>query len=319
MKSLRLIVVALLIASGLLVARPADVVRAACGAGEQCATINLTLAGYGSGVVASDPPGFNCNELQGVVSGDCSRQFSWTDGSPYFDVTLIFTPQPNSYACLPGALGEACYGLGEVRYLGVSVYNGQTLSVAAKFKYRSTTFVVVSLAGDGSGRVTSSPAGIDCRRSNDTISGECANYFAFTGSQMEITFNLVPDDRSYPCWEDPGSCAGVGIAVQYKATLQGAEGDLTKVTKWFGFYTGHPILSAGVTGSGTITSAPAGISCPSDCSNYFPQGSTVNLTATPKAGYAFSSWSGACAGAPGGWTLPLARLHRATTAGVQSV
>ena len=47
-------------------------------------------------------------------------------------------------------------------------------------------------------------------------------------------------------------------------------------------------------GSGTI-SGP-GINCPGDCSEAYPSGTPVQLTATAGLGYDFDSWSGACAG-----------------------
>jgi hypothetical protein len=49
-------------------------------------------------------------------------------------------------------------------------------------------------------------------------------------------------------------------------------------------------------GSGTVTSSPAGISCGSTCSHAFTAGSSVTLTATPATGSTFSGWSGACSG-----------------------
>ena len=55
------------------------------------------------------------------------------------------------------------------------------------------------------------------------------------------------------------------------------------------------VLSAG-TGSGIVSSNPAGIDCPTSCSASFPNGSTVILTALPDSGYLFSGWSGACSG-----------------------
>ena len=45
-------------------------------------------------------------------------------------------------------------------------------------------------------------------------------------------------------------------------------------------------------GTGTVTSAPSGISCGVDCSEPYTPGTVVRLTATPAAGSAFNSWSG---------------------------
>lgn len=45
-------------------------------------------------------------------------------------------------------------------------------------------------------------------------------------------------------------------------------------------------------GSGTIVSAPVGISCGTDCTEPFPQGTTVVLSANAQSGSTFASWSG---------------------------
>jgi Putative Ig domain/Divergent InlB B-repeat domain len=55
-------------------------------------------------------------------------------------------------------------------------------------------------------------------------------------------------------------------------------------------------LSAGVSGSGTVTSTPSGISCGSTCSASFANGAQVTLNETPASGWVFSGWSGACSG-----------------------
>lgn len=54
--------------------------------------------------------------------------------------------------------------------------------------------------------------------------------------------------------------------------------------------------AGGGTGSGTISSNPAGVSCSSSCYAPFAANSSVVLTAQPLAGSAFAGWSGDCVG-----------------------
>ena len=49
-------------------------------------------------------------------------------------------------------------------------------------------------------------------------------------------------------------------------------------------------------GAGTVTAAGDAISCPPACSQSFPAGTQVQLSASPAPGSVFAGWSGACAG-----------------------
>ena len=49
-------------------------------------------------------------------------------------------------------------------------------------------------------------------------------------------------------------------------------------------------------GSGTITSTPSGIACGTDCSESYPDGTSVTLSAVADIGSVFKSWGGACYG-----------------------
>jgi uncharacterized repeat protein (TIGR02543 family) len=64
-------------------------------------------------------------------------------------------------------------------------------------------------------------------------------------------------------------------------------------------------LDVSVSGSGMVTSDPPGISCPGDCSEVYPRGTPVTLTATPAAGWVFAGWGGACAGQGNPCTLTM--------------
>jgi PKD repeat protein len=56
-------------------------------------------------------------------------------------------------------------------------------------------------------------------------------------------------------------------------------------------------LSVSVEGRGTVTSAPAGIDCPGNCSGEYASGEEVVMSAVPvNSDWQFSGWSGACSG-----------------------
>ena len=55
--------------------------------------------------------------------------------------------------------------------------------------------------------------------------------------------------------------------------------------------TPNPALTISTQGSGSVSSAPGGISCGATCEAKFASGGLVTLTATPASGYTFAGWN----------------------------
>jgi hypothetical protein len=136
--------------------------------------------------------------------------------------------------------------------------------------------------GTGTGTVTSSPSGINC----STTSNQCASGFA-SGTPVTLSAAPTPFSSTFTGWSGAG-CSGTGTCVVTVNQAQSAFATFTQVT--------YPlnIIESG-TGSGQVTSSPAGIVCSlkkSQCSATFVGGTAVTLTASAAAGSSFHGWSG---------------------------
>jgi len=60
----------------------------------------------------------------------------------------------------------------------------------------------------------------------------------------------------------------------------------------------NPTLTVTVAGAGggTVTSTPAGINCPTQCSSSFPSKTSITLSAAAASGSSFGGWNGSCSG-----------------------
>ena len=138
--------------------------------------------------------------------------------------------------------------------------------------------LTVAKAGTGSGTVTSAPSGITC-------GATCSASFPYNST---VTLTATPATGStFTGWS--GDCTGTK-----KCTLSLTQA--RSVTATFTLQTFRLTVAKAGTGSGTVTSAPSGITCGATCSASFPYNSTVTLTATPAAGSTFTGWSGGCTG-----------------------
>ncbi|PYX94856.1 MAG: hypothetical protein DMG71_11260 [Acidobacteria bacterium] len=139
----------------------------------------------------------------------------------------------------------------------------------------------VSVTGSGGGAVSSSPPGITC---GQTCSA------TFNGG-TSVTLTATPSSgNSFSGWS--GACSGTSATctiVLNSATSAAAAGFAAAAA---------PRLTVSETGSGTgtVTSNPAGINCGPTCAAAFATGTTVTLTAAPNPGFVFTGWSGGCSG-----------------------
>ncbi|MBI3898341.1 MAG: InlB B-repeat-containing protein [Gammaproteobacteria bacterium] len=215
----------------------------------------LTVTTTGSGKVTTSPPGINCQP-------DCTE--SYPAGTP-----ITGTATAAAGYRFARWTGTSCTTATCTRTLNSSA------TIGAVFERIPTTTYTLTVAVTGTGTVTSSPAGISCGT-------DCSEAYA---SGTAVTLTPAPaTGYTFAGWS--GSCSGTGSCV---VTMSAAR----SVTATFsqGTPTSY-LLSVSKTGSGTVTSAPVGINCGSDCSELYAPGTSVTLTATPATGSTFSGWNG---------------------------
>jgi len=228
-------------------------------------TLTVTKAGTGTGTVTSNPAGISCGAT-------CSASF--TSGQ-----VVVLTAAAASGSTFAGWSGAGCTGMGTC-----SVTMSAAEGVTATFNTTTSNFTLtVTKAGTGAGTVRSTPAGINC-------GATCSASFA-SGTPITLTAT-ASDGSTFTGW-GAGPCEGTGTC-----TFTITAG--TTVVANFAQSTNNFTLSVNEagTGTGTVTSSPAGINCPTTCSASFTSGQVVTLTATAASGSTFAGWSGV-AGCPG--------------------
>ena len=227
-------------------------------------TVTVNKEGEGSGTVTSSPGGINCDPT-------CATQAQQFQEGTTVSLNAAAAPGSTFAGWSGGCSGTAA----------CTITDNATVTVRFNVAL-STDQLTVSLAGSGTGTVTSNPSGISCP-------GTCAAEFA-TGTTVTLT--ATPTNGStFDGWSG-GGCTGTGPCVV------AIVGDQT-VTATF---TAAPVLftltvtKAGA-GAGTVSSDPPGITaCATTCSANFAPGTVVTLTATPQSGSTFAGWGGACSG-----------------------
>ncbi|CAK0765582.1 inhibitor of cysteine peptidase [Gammaproteobacteria bacterium] len=217
--------------------------------------LTLTKAGTGNGTVASNPIGVSCGT-------DCTE--SYLAGKV---VTLTATVATGSKFI--GWSGPSVGTCTTTTSCAVTMNAAKDITATFQSTYALTVAKV------GTGTVTSIPAGISCGSdcSEPYLADQTITLKAVAASGYKFvnwTGDFCADATTDICLVTMGSNAAT-------VTANFSPAYLLTVTK---------------SGSGAVTSDLAGINCATDCTELYPQGTTITLTAVPATGYVFTGWSG---------------------------
>jgi hypothetical protein len=147
-------------------------------------TLTANKAGNGSGAVISNPAGINCG-------GDCSENYD-------VDTVVTLTAAPAANSQFTGWSGGGCSGTGTC----IVTMDANKL-VTASF-VPSIFTLTVTKSGNGTGTVTSNPAGIEC-------GGDCSESYNFN---TVVTVTPTADAGSvFSGWSGDADCSDGVVAM----------------------------------------------------------------------------------------------------------
>jgi len=138
--------------------------------------------------------------------------------------------------------------------------------------------LTVEKAGNGDGKINSTPPGIDC-------SADCNEVYL---DGTKVTLVATPDsDSTFMGWEN--GCSGDNLSTT--VTIDAAKTCTAK------FAAKIPLtVDKTGNGDGKINSIPPGIDCGTDCNEVYTDGTKVTLVATPDSNSTFTGWENGCSG-----------------------
>jgi len=154
-------------------------------------------------------------------------------------------------------------------------------SFILKFEVGEKYLLTINRSGNGSGTVTSADGGINCGT-------DCSEVYD-SGTVVTLTATAEADSVF-------GGWSGDVVSSDSTCTAT-MDSDKTITAKFIPKSSTFTltVIKTGP-GNGTVTSEDGGISCGSDCSETYPAGTVVTLTATPDASSGFEGWSGEATG-----------------------
>ncbi len=142
--------------------------------------------------------------------------------------------------------------------------------------------IKISLNSVGGGSIQQVESGVACKT-------QC---FSEVQAGKALTLIAIPEeDTEFIGWQGPPNCGSDIQCVVDPKPGTTATATFAKVIRYK--------LTVTKSGNGSVTSAPTGITCGTDCTQNYAQSKVVVLTATAAAGYNFTGWSGTTIACPG--------------------
>jgi hypothetical protein len=210
------------------------------------------------------------------------------------DVAYARTSDMTNRSIAPGAPSCTSFtlpagietGTGELRVIANGIASAPvpvTVGAGGSNQHACPNYTLsLSKAGNGSGTVTSSAAGIAC---GATCSQAYPNGTIVTLSPAAAVGSV------FVGWSGAG-CSGAASCI---ATMNSD----TSVTATFSLIPETLDVHKKGDGAGTVTSAPAGISCGTTCTSSYDYGTSVMLAPSAATGSSFAGWADDCTGKAG--------------------
>ena len=244
---------------------------------EPSATLTVDKSGVGDGTVTSAPPRISCGDT-------CTRQFT-------LGTVVTLTATRDASSVFTAWSGVNCPGTGTCTVTMDAAKNVTANFAFSQVSLTPTEWDFGSVASGGNSEVkvfTLFNNGGSTAFLAINVAG--VDFARFTGVQLNCGASLV----------GMGTC---NVGVRFSPTTLGPKtGSLnvdfsgsagTLSSSLSGLSSSSFQLTVDKFGAGTVTSTPAGISCGSDCTEFYGVGAGVVLLATEDANWTFTGWTGA--------------------------
>lgn len=225
-----------------------------------------SITSVSSGGISCGAGGFACSSSFGAGS----------------TVTLAMYQPAKSTTVFAGWGGDGCKN--NLTTCGVLMDGAKV--VTARFN----PVLAVSLGGNGAGVVTSSTGSVNCTYSNGCANGSQVTQ-SFSRGSVVVLRAAAASSSTFAGWSGYGPCSSASTCTVTMDSYHAVVATFTSIGPF------AIKVNKGGTGSGTVTSSPAGINCGGVCSSTFSYLASVTFSALASSGSAFVGWANAgCSG-----------------------